>query len=146
MENEEVFETEAEQHGLAKSQSQSSYRSTQEGHDAAKSAQGEIETQEDVDYEDTPLLSHGRGGNTEASPALNDNEGRGRDDPSWPGQYDFEGQPWYRTPSIFWLLPAFALFTMAFGATIGMQIPTLKLGLADVKSSPESEPHAQLDL
>ncbi|KAG8525780.1 uncharacterized protein KY384_000540 [Bacidia gigantensis] len=35
---------------------------------------------------------------------------------------DFEGVPWYRTPSIWWLLPSFALFTMAFGATIVLKI------------------------
>ncbi|PNY29677.1 Nitrilase and fragile histidine triad fusion protein NitFhit, partial [Tolypocladium capitatum] len=37
---------------------------------------------------------------------------------------DFEGLPWWRTPSVFWLLAPFAIFTLAFG---GIIVPKLNL-------------------
>ncbi|POR37204.1 Nitrilase and fragile histidine triad fusion protein NitFhit [Tolypocladium paradoxum] len=47
----------------------------------------------------------------------------GRED-SWNGFDDFEGLPWWRTPSVFWLLAPFAIFTLAFGGVI---VPKLNL-------------------
>ncbi|WYZ45160.1 hypothetical protein EsH8_VIII_000476 [Colletotrichum jinshuiense] len=52
-----------------------------------------------------------------------------RDDDSscedtWPGYADFEGLPWWRTPSVFWLLVPYALFTLAFGGSL---VPKLNL-------------------
>ncbi|KAG0635473.1 major facilitator superfamily domain-containing protein [Tuber brumale] len=40
---------------------------------------------------------------------------------------DWEGVPWYRKPSVFWLLAPFCLFTMAFG---GAGVPRLNIILA----------------
>ncbi|KAH0604783.1 uncharacterized protein H6S33_006451 [Morchella sextelata] len=40
---------------------------------------------------------------------------------------DFAGLPWHRKPSIFWLLPPFCLFTIAFG---GVAVPRLNIILA----------------
>ncbi|KND93116.1 Nitrilase and fragile histidine triad fusion protein NitFhit [Tolypocladium ophioglossoides CBS 100239] len=47
----------------------------------------------------------------------------GRKD-GWNGFDDFEGLPWWRTPSVFWLLAPFAIFTLAFG---GIIVPKLNL-------------------
>lgn len=42
----------------------------------------------------------------------------------WDGYKDFEGLPWWRYPSVFWLLGPFVLFTLAFG---GAMVPKLDL-------------------
>ncbi|KAF1962020.1 tetracycline-efflux transporter-like protein [Byssothecium circinans] len=42
----------------------------------------------------------------------------------WFGYAEFRGLPWWKRPSIFWLLPPFLLFTLAFGAII---VPKLNL-------------------
>ncbi|KAF4587441.1 Major facilitator superfamily domain, general substrate transporter [Ophiocordyceps camponoti-floridani] len=44
----------------------------------------------------------------------------------WTGVDDFEGLPWWRKPSVLWLLGPFSLFTLAFGGTI---VPKLNLVL-----------------
>ncbi|KYK59450.1 Major facilitator superfamily domain, general substrate transporter [Drechmeria coniospora] len=49
--------------------------------------------------------------------------GNGRRD-IWNGPRDFEQLPWWRTPSVFWLLGPFAIFTLAFGGVI---VPKLNL-------------------
>ncbi|TDZ14483.1 putative membrane protein [Colletotrichum orbiculare MAFF 240422] len=43
---------------------------------------------------------------------------------SWPGYADFEGLPWWKTPSVYWLLVPYALFTLAFGGSL---VPKLNL-------------------
>ncbi|KAG9258956.1 major facilitator superfamily domain-containing protein [Emericellopsis atlantica] len=45
----------------------------------------------------------------------------------WDGDKDYEGLPWWRRPSVFWLLGPFALFTLAFG---GIMVPKLNLILS----------------
>ncbi|KAG5996154.1 hypothetical protein E4U43_002911 [Claviceps pusilla] len=42
----------------------------------------------------------------------------------WDGLADFEGLPWWRRPSVFWLLAPYSLFTLAFGSVI---VPKLNL-------------------
>ncbi|KAM5368641.1 hypothetical protein ACJZ2D_009413 [Fusarium nematophilum] len=42
----------------------------------------------------------------------------------WDGHKDFEGLPWWRRPSVFWLLGPYAIFTLAFGGVI---VPKLNL-------------------
>lgn len=44
--------------------------------------------------------------------------------PTWSGLEDFEGLPWWKTPSVYWLLAPFAIFTLAFGGVI---VPKLNL-------------------
>ncbi|RCI09724.1 hypothetical protein L249_4118 [Ophiocordyceps polyrhachis-furcata BCC 54312] len=44
----------------------------------------------------------------------------------WTGFDDFEGLPWWRKPSVLWLLGPFSLFTLAFGGTL---VPKLNLVL-----------------
>ncbi|KAF7561773.1 hypothetical protein G7046_g2371 [Stylonectria norvegica] len=43
---------------------------------------------------------------------------------NWDGFEDFKGLPWWRTPSVYWLLCPFAIFTLAFG---GVLVPKLNL-------------------
>ncbi|KAL8934209.1 MAG: hypothetical protein Q9216_006026 [Gyalolechia sp. 2 TL-2023] len=68
-------------------------------------------------YEETPLLerevNHSRDSN-DGPPE----DGSERDAPEWFGAKDFEGKPWWRKPSIFWLLPPFLMATLAFGSVI----------------------------
>ncbi|KAG5951431.1 hypothetical protein E4U53_003107 [Claviceps sorghi] len=42
----------------------------------------------------------------------------------WDGLADFKGLPWWRRPSVFWLLAPYSLFTLAFGSII---VPKLNL-------------------
>ncbi|KXJ95393.1 major facilitator superfamily domain-containing protein [Microdochium bolleyi] len=43
---------------------------------------------------------------------------------SYPGSEDFDGLPWHKRPSVFWLIGPFLLFTLAFG---GVLVPKLNL-------------------
>lgn len=76
---------------------------------------------------------------TEQDPLLAPSEGRMYDDAvavatenespnarknSWSGYKDFEGLPWWQTPSVAWLLGPFFLFTLAFGGSL---VPKLNL-------------------
>ncbi|RDW64258.1 MFS general substrate transporter-38 [Coleophoma crateriformis] len=69
--------------------------------------------------ENSPLL----GESSSAGPEL----GRSDTVETWPGQLDFEGLPWWNKPSIYWLLPPFFLFALAFG---GIIVPKLNLILS----------------
>ncbi|KAF2996072.1 hypothetical protein E8E13_004157 [Curvularia kusanoi] len=51
-----------------------------------------------------------------------DNDDNGSGEPEW--FREFEGLPWWKRPSIYWLLPPFLLFTMAFGAIV---VPKINL-------------------
>ncbi|KAG5974744.1 hypothetical protein E4U56_004298 [Claviceps arundinis] len=42
----------------------------------------------------------------------------------WDGLADFEGLPWWRRPSVYWLLAPYSIFTLAFGSII---VPKLNL-------------------
>ncbi|KAG5973917.1 hypothetical protein E4U55_000185 [Claviceps digitariae] len=42
----------------------------------------------------------------------------------WDGLADFKGLPWWRRPSVFWLLAPYSLYTLAFGSII---VPKLNL-------------------
>ncbi|KAI4172464.1 MAG: hypothetical protein LQ343_003554 [Gyalolechia ehrenbergii] len=68
-------------------------------------------------YEETPLLereaNHSRDSN-DGPPE----DGSERDAPEWFGARDFEGKPWWKKPSIFWLLPPFLMATLALGGVI----------------------------
>ena len=44
--------------------------------------------------------------------------------PIWEGAADFEGLPWYRRPSVYWLIGPYFLFTLAFGGSL---VPKLNL-------------------
>ncbi|KAL1605211.1 hypothetical protein SLS60_004755 [Paraconiothyrium brasiliense] len=77
----------------------------------------------DENGEEAPLLGHSD------STGSADNEGD-NSEPEWFGYAELRGLPWWERPSelnngqIYWLLPPFLLFTMAFGAII---VPKLNL-------------------
>ncbi|ORY15171.1 tetracycline-efflux transporter-like protein [Clohesyomyces aquaticus] len=68
----------------------------------------------DADNEQAPLLS------SEGS-VDGDN---GSSPPEWFGITELQGLPWWKRPSIFWLIPPFLLSTIAFG---GIIVPKLNL-------------------
>ncbi|KAK0620364.1 major facilitator superfamily domain-containing protein [Immersiella caudata] len=43
---------------------------------------------------------------------------------SWVGFEDFEGLPWWKTPSVWWMMVPYAFFTLAFGGSL---VPKLNL-------------------
>jgi MFS family permease len=106
--------------------------------------------------ERVPLLVHGKPGKSGASsPGLDsddensrllnpapidyrssDNTADEEGEPEW--FREFEGLPWWKRPSIYWLLPPFLLFTIAFG---GIVVPKINL-IMDLVCE---EYYAQLD-
>ncbi|KAI1462043.1 MFS general substrate transporter [Annulohypoxylon moriforme] len=68
--------------------------------------------------ETSPLVGASTGNN-----ATEDDGGRKRQE-TWIGYEDFIGLPWYRRPSVYWLLGPYFLFTLAFGGVI---VPKLNL-------------------
>ncbi|KAL2013723.1 hypothetical protein VTN00DRAFT_1248 [Thermoascus crustaceus] len=74
-------------------------------------------------HEETPLLSQwrvGRAGST------GDEDGVQLNTP-WLGAKEVESKPWWRRPSIWWLIPPLLPFTLAFG---GLAVPKINLILA----------------
>lgn len=122
MENEEVFEADAEINGLEQSRSRSSYRYTQKGHHTVTATLEGFESERDNHNEESPLLSPERGDGGAQVSEHGASETRGP--PEWDGERDFEGRPWWNKPSVFWLLPGFFLFTLAFGGTL---VPRINL-------------------
>ncbi|KAK4171794.1 major facilitator superfamily domain-containing protein [Triangularia setosa] len=56
---------------------------------------------------------------------ISNGEGQQQDEGEvWAGYADFEGLPWWRRPSVWFLLMPYALFTLAFGGTV---VPKLNL-------------------
>ncbi len=98
MENEEVFEADAEIRGLEQMRSRSSHRSTQKGHDAEIAALGGFESERETRNEESPLLSPDRGDQGREAPGNGADETR--ESPKWDGERDFEGQPWWNKPSV----------------------------------------------
>lgn len=120
MENEQAFQADVEVNALEHVYSRSSHRSTQKGQDTVKIASGVAENERDIhNNEDSPLLS-----NPEDGEASEHGAGETRQPPKWDGEADFKGRPWWNMPSIFWLLPAYFLFTLAFGGTL---VPRINL-------------------
>ncbi|KAL8692948.1 MAG: hypothetical protein Q9218_002125 [Villophora microphyllina] len=119
----EVFEAEANAEVRAdvrkNMRSWRSYRKSQE----QKPALGAVDHSV---YDETPLLDRDfdrqEDGSAESSDA-----GSERGAPEWSGARDFEGRPWYKKPSIFWLLPPFLMATLAFG---GIIVPRVNLYIA----------------
>ena len=100
MENDQPFELGADLRPLSRLTSNSRQRSSYKGQDALEPAFGRSGSRKERDQEDTPLLQRdsdeevGVGGNAE-------HEGDdGREPPSWQGERDFEGLPWWKTPSV----------------------------------------------
>ncbi|KAI9842329.1 MAG: hypothetical protein M1837_007321 [Sclerophora amabilis] len=72
--------------------------------------------------EETPLLPDRDDGSDASSvgqPAVAD-----ENQDKWAGAAEFYGLPWWKRPSIFWILPPFLMFTLAFG---GIFVPKVDL-------------------
>ncbi|OTA93489.1 hypothetical protein M434DRAFT_395543 [Hypoxylon sp. CO27-5] len=68
--------------------------------------------------ETSPLVGTGSGANEAGD------SGNAKRQDSWIGYEDFADHPWYQTPSVYWLLGPYFLFTLAFG---GILVPKLNL-------------------
>ncbi|KAL6150436.1 hypothetical protein ACJQWK_00287 [Exserohilum turcicum] len=73
----------------------------------------------DNDHEDAPLLN-----GAADDYGSNHGDGDAAEEDAWAGDADFRGLPWWKRPSIYWLLPPFLLFTTAFG---GIIVPKINL-------------------
>ncbi|KAI1173887.1 MFS general substrate transporter [Nemania sp. FL0916] len=78
--------------------------------------------------ETTSLLSAGAGYSEEGS-RNSDGNGNGNGNgpirsQSWEGYDDFNGLPWWKRPTVFWLIGPYLLLTLAFG---GMIVPKIEL-------------------
>ncbi|KAI3329419.1 MFS general substrate transporter [Xylariaceae sp. AK1471] len=78
------------------------------------------ETRQNRSTETTALL--GSGAEQQEDEAENNVNGTRKH--SWAGYDDFEGLPWWKTPSVYWLITPYFLFTLAFG---GMIVPKIEL-------------------
>ncbi|XXG94122.1 hypothetical protein Hte_000374 [Hypoxylon texense] len=70
--------------------------------------------------ERSPLVGADAGDNM----SNGDGDSNGKRQESWVGYEDFAGLPWWRTPSVYWLIGPYFLFTLAFG---GIIVPKLNL-------------------
>ena len=100
MENDQPFELDAELGPLSQLTSNSRQRSSYKGQDALDAAFGGSESHKERDHEETPLLQ--RDGDEEVEAGGNtEHEGAdGTAPPSWEGERDFEGRPWWKKPSV----------------------------------------------
>ena len=100
MENDEVFEADA---SMANKQSTSSSRPPVEKRRGGKgdtaSKYGAMESHKTFDEEDTPLLERLIDSQSDTA-SSSDNDDESRPPPSWYGERDFEGLPWWKRPSV----------------------------------------------
>ncbi|KAI9665178.1 MAG: hypothetical protein M1831_002188 [Alyxoria varia] len=87
------------------------------GEDSVLIAAGGIEPSRG-DSETSPLLAEQHDPEEHGGPDEEDG------DRGWTGLQDFDHLPWWKKPSIFWLVPSFLLFTLAFG---GIIVPKVNL-------------------
>lgn len=91
---------------------------------AAKVAKGGVDVppaygdNENAAGETAPLLSS----SVDQDPGQDGGEDDDGKQGSWTGGEEFENEPWYKKPSIFWLLGPFFLMTLAFGGIITPKI------------------------
>lgn len=103
MENDQAFEAEADIEALERVDSRLRQRSSHKGHDTLKAALGGFESEAERNDEHSPLLPRVAGEDHDSDRTLgNDEEGR-RGSPTWEGERDFEGRPWWNKPSV-WIL------------------------------------------
>ncbi|KAL9601570.1 MAG: hypothetical protein Q9219_002404 [cf. Caloplaca sp. 3 TL-2023] len=119
----EVFEADANAEARDDARAHSSRRRSNHDDKSQKPTIGAVDHSV---YEETPLLEADFN-RSSSSIDRKPNGGHERDAPEWSGARDFEGRPWWRTPSIFWLLPPFLMATLAFGGVI---VPKVNLILS----------------
>ena len=100
MENDQPFEVDADLGALNRLTSHSRQRSLHKGQDALEAAFGQFGSRKERDHEDTPLLQRDSSEEVEARGNAEHEGDDGREPPSWEGERDFEGRPWWKTPSV----------------------------------------------
>ncbi|KZF22941.1 MFS general substrate transporter [Xylona heveae TC161] len=115
MENDAAFEAEASAETRLRYSSPDRHRrGSHIGVDATVAAQGGYDKHNVVVSEASPLL--GQQSQEDDTGRVSQDEGSS-DGTEWHGVIDFEGLPWWKKPSVAWILPPVMLFTLAFGAT-----------------------------
>lgn len=74
--------------------------SSHKGHDALKAVFGGYGTREDVEHDRTPLLSRDHGRDHDNFNDTDQSERDGQGPPTWEGERDFDGRPWWNKPSV----------------------------------------------
>lgn len=100
MENDQPFELDAEMNALGRLSSRSRRRSSHKGQDALEAAYGPSMSHKETDHENTPLLQRDSDEEVEAGGNTVHEGDDGRAPPSWEGERDFEGRPWWNRPSV----------------------------------------------
>lgn len=119
---EQAFEAEVELDSDAVRQEQSK-RPEEKGRKAASLSAGGI----DIDTSDSRHSTEGDA--NEQSPLLRRRDGEDDNEdgsPAWHGMAEFEGLPWYKQPSIYWVLGPFFLMATAFGGVIAPKVNLIK--------------------
>ncbi|KIV91636.1 hypothetical protein PV10_06152 [Exophiala mesophila] len=112
MDPEDVFAQEAQEEVLL---SEENNRRTRDSK-IVNSATSYAPEDQDPDDESSPLIGQDET-RRPSNPRATDSYIRALNEP-WAGSHGSRNKPWYRTPSIFWLLPAFFPFCVAFGGII----------------------------
>ena len=99
MENDQPFELDAELGPLSRLTSHPQRRSSHKGQDALEAASKRSGSHKEEDQEDTPLLQRDSDEEVEAGGNA-EHEDDERAPPSWDGERDFEGWPWWKKPSV----------------------------------------------
>ena len=100
MENDQPFELDAEINTLGRLTSNSRQRSSHKGRDALEAAFGPSVSHKERDHENTPLLQRDSDEEVEGGGNAEHESDDGRAPPSWEGERDFEGRPWWKRPSV----------------------------------------------
>ena len=100
MENDQAFEADADVDALERLDSRSRQRSSHKGQEALEAAFGRFGSRRDTNQEDTPLLRRDGDQEDEIDGYTEHGESNGRAPPTWDGERDFEGRPWWNMPSV----------------------------------------------
>ncbi|KAI1814479.1 MFS general substrate transporter [Poronia punctata] len=86
----------------------------------------DTENSEDRPTEATSLLGAGIEQRNDGADDVDDDH-KATTEQRWDGYDDFKGLPWWQTPTVFWLMGPYFLYTLAFG---GIMVPKLELIVA----------------
>ena len=99
MENDPAFVADAHLEITSRSRSRHSYRANHRAHDSIGAANSAIESSKGSDSAETPLLSRSIEEDF-ARPSSSDDGKPQPEEAEWSGAKDFEGRPWWNTPSV----------------------------------------------
>ena len=97
MEGDEVYEAQPEAELLARMPSRQ--RPFSSGNDAFASTH-QPHTEADLPTENEPLLGKKKSAPQDTAEAAQEQDHHGDDAPEWAGQGEFDGLPWWKTPSV----------------------------------------------